>query len=231
MAKHMERHIKVMLTGATGMVGEGVLLTCLRHPQVASVLVLGRRPCGVSHPRLTELLVGNFAELGREQPLPPGYDACFFCAGVSSIGRDEATFTRLTYDLALQVAQPLAATDPDMVFCYVSGLGTDGTEKGRRMWARVKGRTENTLMKLFPHAYMFRPGFMAFYRGQRRVPWLLRGLGRIYPILSAIFPAYVGRVEDVGLAMIAVTLRGAAKRVLEVADIRALAADEKAVAQ
>ena len=153
--------IRAIVTGATGMVGEGVLHECLLHADVEHILVINRRPCGISHPKLKELIHTNFHDLSSiENELQP-YNACFFCLGVSSIGLKEPEYHRLTYDLTLHVAH-IGKQNSEMVFCYVSGSGTDSTEKGRSMWARVKGRTENALMQLpFKKAYMFRPGFHA----------------------------------------------------------------------
>ena len=150
--------IKAILTGATGMVGEGVLHECLLHPNVEEVLVLTRKPTGLADPKLKEVLCPDFTNLTAIENQLKGYNACFFCAGVSSIGKKEDEFRKLTYDVALSVAKTVAALNPGMTFCYVSGAGTDSTEKGRIMWARVKGKTENDIMKLpFKKAYMFRP--------------------------------------------------------------------------
>ncbi|MGA7351144.1 MAG: NAD-dependent epimerase/dehydratase family protein, partial [Acidobacteriaceae bacterium] len=153
--------MKVIITGATGMVGEGVMLECLENPAVDEVLLVSRRPYGASFPKLKECIVPDFMQLDAAVDQLKGYDACFFCAGVSSIGKSEADYTRITYDTTLHFAETVARVNPKMVFVYVSGMGTDSTEKGRMMWARVKGRTENALSRVgFRAVYSFRPGFM-----------------------------------------------------------------------
>ena len=157
----MSSPLHVIITGATGMVGEGVLHTCLEHPQVASVLIINRKSLGLSHPKLTEVLHADFYDLSAIENQLKGYNACFFCLGVSSVGMKEADYFKVTYTLTMHVAEMLARLNPDMVFCYVSGQGTDSTEKGRSMWARVKGKTENDLQKLpFSRVYAYRPGFI-----------------------------------------------------------------------
>lgn len=216
--------IRAILTGATGMVGEGVLHECLIHPDVEHVLVINRRPCGVSHPKLEEIVHTDFHNLSSiEQAVYP-YNACFFCLGVSSIGLKEPEYHRLTYELTLHVAETLAKKNHDMVFCYVSGSGTDSTEKGRSMWAKVKGKTENDLMRLpFKKAYMFRPGYMQPTKGMKNT---LKGYGAIawlYPMLRVLFPGFVCSLREVGLAMIHAVSRGYDKSILEVRDIVTLA--------
>ncbi len=140
--------IKAIITGVTGMVGEGVLHECLLHPDVESVLVINRKPCGVKHEKLKEIIHKDFFDLSSIEDQLSGYNACYFCAGVSSVGKKEDEYKRITYDLTLNFAKTLLKLNPDMTFCYVSGVGTDSTEKGRSMWARVKGKTENDLLKL-----------------------------------------------------------------------------------
>ena len=153
--------IKAIITGATGMVGEGVLHECLLSPDVESVLVINRRPCGVSHSKLKEIIHKDFFDLSPIKDQLKHYNACYFCAGISSVGKKEDEYTRITYDLTMNFAKTLVELYPDMTFTYISGLGTDSTEKGKIMWARVKGKTENDLMKLpFKASYMFRPGFI-----------------------------------------------------------------------
>lgn len=152
--------LRVIITGVTGMVGEGVLHECLNHPDVEKVLVVGRRAYGLKHPRLTELVLADFANWSDIQTQLAEYQACFFCMGVSSVGLKEPEYTRLTYDLTIGIARVLAEVNANLTFCYVSGGGTDSSENGRSMWSRVKGRTENELMRIFPNAYMFRPGYM-----------------------------------------------------------------------
>ncbi|MEJ2186560.1 MAG: epimerase [Gemmatimonadota bacterium] len=212
--------MNVVLFGATGMVGSGVLLECLDDPRVASVLVVGRRSCGVTHPKLTEVLHDDFFDYSALGPHLSGLDACFFCLGVSAAGMNEAEYTRLTHDLTLAAARALLDRNPDMVFCYVSGLGTDSTESGRAMWARVKGRTENALLAMpFRGAYMFRPGFIQPLRGVRSRTRLYAALYRVagpfFPLLRRLFPRQVTTSVRVGRAMIRVAAEGYASPILE----------------
>ncbi len=216
--------IRAIVTGATGMVGEGVLHECLLHPDVEAVLVLGRKPCGVVHPKLKEIVHGNFFDISGIEGQLIGYNACYFCLGVSSVGMKEDEYNRLTYDLTMHVATTLARMEPGMTFCYVSGASTDSTEKGKSMWARVKGRTENHLLKLlFSKAYMFRPGYMHPTPGLKNTLKYYKYFSWLYPALRAAFPGAVSTLSELGLAMINVTLRGYPKQVLEVKDIVALA--------
>jgi hypothetical protein len=202
------------------MVGEGVLLECLQHHDVESVLVINRRPCGVTHPKLKEINHIDFFDLLPIESQLSGYNACFFCAGVSSVGMKEPEYTRITYELTLNFAQTLSKINSDMTFCYVSGAGTDSSEKGRMMWARVKGKTENDLMKLqFRNVFAFRPAFMKPTKGQKNVPAFYKYILWLYPVLHAIFPHYFGTLSDVGLAMINCTKSDAKKKVLEAKDI------------
>src|SRR5215217_4915392 len=160
------KQIRVILTGATGMVGEGVLHECLQSDHIKEVLVIGRKPCGVTHPKMQEIIHADFFDFSPIASQLGGYDACFFCLGVSSIGMKEPEFYRMAYTLTMHVAETLAPRNPGMTFCYISGAGTDSTEKGRSMWARVKGKTENDLMKLpFKAVYNFRPGFLKPTKG------------------------------------------------------------------
>lgn len=212
--------IRAIITGATGMVGEGVLHECLKHPAVEQVLVLGRRSCGVSHPKLKELLHTDFLDLSPVEAQLAGYNACYFCLGVSSVGMNAETYRRLTYDLTLHIGGVLARKSPGMTFCYVSGSGTDSTEQGRLAWARVKGKTENDLLKLFPRtAYMFRPGYIQPTKGLKNTQKLYRLFAWAYPLWKTLFPKYVSTLREAGLAMIGVTLHGYEKPVLEVPDI------------
>jgi nucleoside-diphosphate-sugar epimerase len=215
--------IKAIITGATGMVGEGVLLECLDNPAVAQVLVINRKPLGRQHPKLTEIIHGDFFDIAPIAPQLEGYDACFFCLGVSSIGMEEAQYKRVTQDLTLGFAQVLAQADPDMTFCYVTGKSTDSTEQGRLAWARVKGATENALLRMFRNAYMFRPGMMKAMPGQRNLPALYRWLAWIYPIGRALAPGSFCELREVARAMINAATKGNEKRVLEVEDIVRLA--------
>lgn len=217
--------IRAIITGATGMVGEGVLVECLVNPDVEKVLVIGRRSCGVDHPKLREVLLVDFMDLSSLDSLLTDYNACFFCLGVSSVGLKEDAYTKLTYDLTLNFAKVMLKENSQMTFCYVSGSGTDSSEKGRSMWARVKGRTENDLLKLpFYRAYMFRPGYMQPTKGLRNSLKFYRYVSWIYPFLRAVFPGFVSTLRELGQAMIKAAQKGPEKSVLEVKDIVALAA-------
>ena len=219
------KKLRVLLTGASGMVGEGVLLECLENDAVAAVTVLGRRACGHHHPKLREILHADFLNLVPIADQLSGFDAGFFCLGASSVGLTEVEYTRVTYTLTLHAAEMLAAHNPEMIFCYVSGAGTDSTERGRMMWARVKGRTENDLRKLpFKQAVAFRPGVIKPLPGQLHVLKLYKRLRWLYPIIRTLAPGAAGTVQEIGRAMINAARRGSPKPVLEVKDIRALAA-------
>ena len=217
--------IRAILTGATGMVGAGVLLECLQDPNIEHVLVISRKPSGVTHPKVTELLHTDLQNLGPIESQLTGYNACFFCAGISSVGLSKAEYERITHDLTLAFAQTLLRLNPEMTFTYVSGAGTDSSEQGRSHWARVKGSTENELMALpFRHAYMFRPGYMHPTPGQPNVPKAYRYLSWLYPITRKLTPAYVSTMRELAQAMIAAVSSGYPKSILEVPDIVALAA-------
>ena len=212
--------INAIITGTTGMVGEGVLYECLLHPDVESVLVINRTPCGIKHEKLKEIIHKDFLDLSSIEDQLKGYNACYFCAGISSMGKSEEQYKRITYDLTLNFANTLLRSNPDMTFCYVSGVGTDSTEKGRSMWARVKGKTENDLMKLqFKAAYMFRPGYIQPTKGLKNAYNAYKIFVPFYPILKKLFPKYVTTLREIGLAMINVTLYGSDKKILECRDI------------
>jgi hypothetical protein len=216
--------IKAIITGASGMVGEGVLHECLLHPNVEEVLVIGRRSAGVIHPKLKEILHSDFNDLAAVKDQLKGYNACFFCLGVSSLGMKEKEYHRVTYDLTMHMATILADQNPGMTFCYVSGAGTDSTEHGSLMWARVKGQTENDLMRLpFKAAYMFRPGFMKPTKGLKNTLKGYMFFAWLYPVLRPLFPNFVSTLQEVGLAMINAATHGYEKQVLEVKDIVKLA--------
>jgi uncharacterized protein YbjT (DUF2867 family) len=216
--------IRVILTGATGMVGEGVLLECLDHPAVERVLLVTRRPYHGTHPKLSQCIVPDFLNLDGATSQLTGYDACFFCAGVSSRGMTESDYRRITYDVTLHFARTLASVNPRMTFCYISGAFTDSSEKGRVMWARVKGATENALMRLpFEHVYNFRPGFMRATPGQRNILPYYNAIGWLYPVLHIVLPNHVSTLHDVALAMVRAALNGYPKPILEIKDINALA--------
>ena len=219
--------LKVIITGATGMVGEGVLYECLHHVDVEKVLVITRNTCGYSHPKLTEIVHSDFSDISSLSNRLTGYNACYFCLGVTSLGKNEAEYTKLTYMLTINFATTLATLNPDMTFCYISGASTDSSEKGRTMWARVKGKTENDLMKLpFKQVYNFRPAGIipflplkpsqTFYKTYRYVGWLLW-------VMKVITPNYVIGLKDLATAMINSSLTGYSKNILEVKDIKNLA--------
>ena len=212
--------INAIIFGATGMVGEGVLHECLKHPDIESVLVINRRSCGVNHEKLREIIHTDFSNFSPLEIEIAGYNACYFCMGVSSIGKKEEVYTRLTYDLTMHVANTLVKLNPEMTFCYISGAGTDSTENGRSMWARVKGKTENDLMKLpFKASYMFRPGYIQPTKGLKNTYKFYKVVAPIYPLIKLLFSKYVCTLEEIGLSMINITLFGSDKQILECKDI------------
>jgi len=203
------------------MVGEGVLLECLQNEKVAEVLIVNRRHYDLANAKLKELIVPDFMKLEEYKNELSGYDACFFCAGVSSIGMKEAEYTRITYDTTLHFAKTVSALNPNMVFTFVTGKGTDSTEQGNSMWARVKGKTENALMRLpFKGEYNFRPGYMKPFKEQKNVKTIVKVFGFLY---SMIFPGSSLTMQQVGRAMINLAFNGTSKKVLEVNDIKELA--------
>jgi uncharacterized protein YbjT (DUF2867 family) len=213
--------LKVIITGATGMVGEGVLFECLQNPLVSNVLIVNRRHYEIQHPKLKELVAPDFFKLNDHAAQISGYDACFFCAGISSVGMKEEKYTQITYDTTLAFANSLLTVNNNMTFCYVSGAHTDGTEKSKVMWARVKGRTENALMKLpFKGAYNFRPGGMLPFDGQKNWKTIYK---YIVKAIQFFAPKNVITMHELGQAMINVTTTGNSERVLEIADIKAIA--------
>lgn len=213
--------IKVIITGSTGMVGEGVLFECLQNPGIGEVLIVNRRHYELSHPKLKELIVPDFLQINKIADSLSNYDACFFCAGISSVGMKEDKYTFITYDTTLAFAKALLAVNPNMVFTFVSGAHTDGTEKGRMMWARVKGRTENDLAKLgFRGQYNFRPGAMQPFGDQKNWKSLYKV---VVKIIKAIAPKNVISMHELGLAMINSVMKGYSKNVLEIQDIKELA--------
>jgi uncharacterized protein YbjT (DUF2867 family) len=212
--------IKAIITGATGMVGEGVLHECLQHPKVELVLVINRKPCGIKHEKLKEIIHKDFFDHSSIEEQLVGYNACYFCAGVSSVGKKEDEYKRITYDLTMNFANTLVKFNPELTFCYVSGVGTDSTEKGRTMWARVKGKTENDLLKLpFKAAHMFRPGYIQPTKGLKNAYKTYKIFVPFYPILKTLFPKYVTTLSEIGIAMISVSLSGSDKKILECRDI------------
>ena len=216
--------MNVILFGATGMVGQGILRECLLDPGVQQILSIIRTPSGKQHPKLRELICTDFFDYSAIEPELTGFDACFFALGVSSAGMDEAKYKHLTYDLTVAAASTLARLNPQMTFLYVSGAGTDSTEHGRTMWARVKGKTENDLLKLpFRAAYMFRPGAIQPLHGIRSKTRLYQTfytvLGPILPFLKSAFPKYITTTEQLGRAMLTVARDGYPKPILESKDI------------
>ena len=215
---------KVIITGATGMVGEGVMHECLLDPDIAEVLVINRRPGNLNHPKLKEIIHTDILHFTGINVDFTAYQACFFCLGVSSVGMSQEDYYRLTYELTLHVAQTMASQNPEMIFCYVSGAGTDSTEKGRSAWARVKGKTENDLMKLsFRKTYMFRPAFMTPTPGLKNVKNYYKYISWLAPIIKMFFPPYISTLRELALAMINAMKKGYPKQVLEVRDIKILA--------
>jgi hypothetical protein len=222
--------IRTIITGATGMVGEGVLYECLQNENVEQVLVIGRNPCGYNHPKLKEIIHSDFFDISSLGEQLKGYNACYFCLGVSSLGKKEPEYFRFTYTLTINFATILAELNPGMSFCYISGAGTDSSEKGRVMWARVKGKTENDLMKLpFKSVYNFRPAFIkttlpvkpstTYYKTYKYGSW-------IFPILKLIAPNYITYLKVLALSMINSSISGYDKNILEVKDIKYLAAKQ-----
>jgi uncharacterized protein YbjT (DUF2867 family) len=219
--------VKVILFGATGMVGQGVLRECLLAGDVDSVLAVGRTSTGQEHAKLQEIVRSDLFDLSPVESRLSGFDACFFCLGVSAAGMSEQDYRRLTYELTISVATMLVRLNPAMTFIYVSGTGTDSSESSRMMWARVKGKTENDLLKMgFRAAYMFRPGYIQPLHGIRTKTKLYGALytvvAPLYPILKRLLPNYVTTTECVGRAMLNVVRRGAPKRFLENQDINQL---------
>jgi nucleoside-diphosphate-sugar epimerase len=211
--------MKITITGTTGMVGEGVLLECLENNEVSEVLSISRKPCGIKNPKLTELLVSDFFEIENYAEKLKGYDACFYCAGKSSAGLSEAGYTKLIFNMTIHFANVLKQLNPNITFNFVSGYHTDNTEKGNVMWARVKGKTENELTKIFADkAFHFRPALMKPTKGQRNFYGYNRIAHKVfYPVLCIFFP--VCTIEEIGKAMINTATKGYSKNILEVKDI------------
>jgi uncharacterized protein YbjT (DUF2867 family) len=220
--------VKAIIFGATGMVGQGVLRECLRDAQVESVLLIGRSATGVRDAKVTEIVQADLTDYSTIRNRLAGYDACFFCLGVTSAGMSETEYRRVTYDITLAAARALVAANPGMTFVYVSGAGTDSSEKGRMMWARVKGATENALLALpFTAAYMFRPGYIQPLHGiKSKTGWysaMYAVVAPIYPLLRIAFGKYMTTTDELGRAMLHSAKSGAKKRVVESAEIAALA--------
>jgi hypothetical protein len=218
--------IKAIIMGSTGMVGKGVLLECLENPSVESVLVINRTSCVIKHPKLKEILHTDFFNFHSLQHELIGYNACYFCLGVSSVGMSELEYRKITFELTLNFAKALLEPSPELTFCYVSGAGTDSSGTSRSMWARVKGETENSLLGLsFKGAYMFRPGFIQPMKGIKSRTQLYNFMYVIFKPFYFILKSFKGIVtntELVGKAMINVTLHGYNKNILTCSDINRL---------
>ncbi len=218
--------LRTILFGATGMVGEGVLHEALKDDGVEAILAISRKSCNAKHGKLRELLHDDFFEYSAIKESLRGYNACFFCLGVTSVGKSEGEYRRLTKDLTMAAANTLSALNPEMVFCYISGAGTDSTEQGRSMWARIKGKTENDLMKLpFKAVYAFRPGYIRPTPGLRNAFFFSRALAPLYPLLRLVLPKYVCTLEDVGRSMINAAAIGYPRKILECPDIARLSGE------
>jgi hypothetical protein len=216
--------IQLILTGATGMVGEGVLYEALQSDAVEKILVINRKPCGIVHEKLKEIIHSNFFDLSPIASELGGYNTCFFCLGVSSVGMKETEFYQKTYVLTMHVATILNKHNPRMIFCYISGAHTDSTEKGKQMWARVKGKTENDLMKLpFKKVYNFRPGILQPTKGLKNTLKFYRWFGWLAPVIRLISPGSMCTLKELGLSMITAATKGYEKQILEISDIKAAA--------
>jgi len=220
--------MKVIITGASGMVGKGVMLECLDHPDVTAVLTIGRSKLDLEHPKLTQLIHSDFGDYSAVASSFVGFDAAYLCMGVSAAGMSEEKYTEISYGYTLALAKTLVALNPNMTCTYVSGEGTDSTEKGRSMWARVKGRTENELLALgFRQAFMFRPGGIIPTRGilpsSKLYRVLITYLGWLLYVIKVLAPQSIVNSTEIGLAMIHVTKRGYDKRVIRPKDILILA--------
>jgi uncharacterized protein YbjT (DUF2867 family) len=215
---------KVIITGATGMIGKGVLLECLDHDAISEVLVIGRNSIGMNHPKLKEMIHGDFSNFSSVKSQLTGYDACFFCLGISASGLNEEQYKHITYDYTLALARTLFEINPQMTFNYVSGQGTDSSEKSRMMWARVKGKTENDLLKMgFKQAFMFRPGMIIPLRGiksrTKSYQFMYDYFMWLVKLTKAVSPNSVVDTTQLGLAMINSMLRGYSEKIIRPKDI------------
>jgi nucleoside-diphosphate-sugar epimerase len=225
----MSAPLRVIITGVTGMVGEGVLHECLLSADVEKILVVSRRPSGIHHPKLTEIIHADFFDLTPIEPAIAGYNACFFCLGVSSVGMKKPVYEKMTYDLTLNFAKTLTRFNRDMQFCYVSGAGTDSTEKGRLHWARGKGKTENDLQKLtFLNVWLFRPGALKATKGLKNTPAVYKWFSWMIPLVETFFPNSICSLTQLGQAMIQVVSGGYDRHIIEVSDIKKLSAQRLA---
>lgn len=214
------KKFNVIITGATGMVGEGVMHECLLHPLIESVLMINRKSSGYTHPKLKEIVLADFYDWSSIATQLHGYEACFFCLGVSSIGLNEEAYTKVTYTLTLQAARVLSQVNPAMTFCYISGAGTDSSESGKSMWARVKGKTENDLMKLpFQQVFAFRPGFIKPINGLTRTHRFYKYITWLFPIGRALYASGFCTLQELAKAMINVIEYAYDKKIIEGKDI------------
>jgi hypothetical protein len=212
--------INAIITGVTGMVGEGVLNECLLHPNVENVLIINRRPCGIVHPKLKEIIHQDFYNFEPIKDQLKGYNAAFLCLGVTSVGKKEPEYYKLTYTLTLHFAELISEMNNEMTVCYVSGVGTDSTEKGKSMWARVKGKTENDLMKLpFKKVFPFRPGFIKPIVGMKNTHKFYKYITWLFPIGRALYPTGFCTLKEVGLAMINSVNLAEDRKIIEGKDI------------
>ena len=212
--------VNPIIYGATGMIGQGVLIECLEHPDVKNILVIGRKSIGFDHVKVREIIIDDFLDYSSVQNELTGYNACFFCLGVSSTGMSKENYTRITYDYTVKAAEVLSAKNSDMTFCFISGAGTDDMGKSKMMWARVKGNAENMLKEMpFKAAYLMRPAFIRPMKGVKSSYMIYKILGPVMPFLRKWLPKYVTTSEEVGLAMINVVSCGFDKQTLENLDI------------
>jgi len=213
--------MKIIITGATGMIGEGVLLASLDHPDITEVLMVNRRTSPLKHPKLYELIVKDFTDLAAYSTQLTGYDGCFYCAGISSLGMNEQKYSQITFYTTIMFAKELARFNPDMVFFYLSGVYADSSENGKIMWARIKGKTENALSELhFKAAYSFRPGFIIPLKAQKNVRLIYKGLNLIYPF---VFANKTLTYKEIGVALMRTLILGYNKNILEIKDLKLIA--------
>lgn len=216
--------INVLITGTTGMVGEGVLHECLNDPRIASVVLLNRRSASVKHPKLTEILLDDLFSFTGNEPGLIHFDTCFYCLGTTSIGKSEEEYARLTHDLTLKIAEPLLKLNPEMTFCYVTAKGTDNSEQGKTMWARVKGKTENELAKLgFRHFFAFRPFMLTPTKGLRNTHGFYKYISWLFPLGRIVYPEGFCTLKELALSMIKVGYQGYAKKIITPTDMVKLA--------
>lgn len=234
MTENNKAPLKVIITGATGMVGKGVMYECMDHPQVGEILVINRRTLGITHPKLKEIVHQNLFNLSAIESQLAGYDVCFFCLGVSAFRMKEEDYRHITYDLTINFAKTLLRLNPRFMFQYISGQGTDSSEKGSMMWARIKGKTENALLAMpFTAAYMLRPGYIHPLRGIRSRTALYNAayvvMKPLYPLLKRIIPDSITTTSAVGQAMIRLAIDGYHKQIINPRDINLLS--EKGIGQ